>query len=179
MYQLTCSLSGKYIGETRAGTSESQPGRYDSDDIMNTYVTQKKRRRDPPWGEHFLVEHHASQSVYKSITAKILQGRRTGRDREVAESLHIRTNRLALNNSIASWAITWGAIQSCDHTFWKVDSVSHGPEANDLIPLLSDPPDIVLQTTGGTAPYRHGMCSKAVNMLYLVRTFFTSPRIFF
>ena len=44
--------------------------------------------------------------------------------------------------------------------FWKVDSVSHGPEANDLIPLLSDPPDIVLQTTGGTAPYRHGMCSK-------------------
>ena len=40
VYQLACSLSGS--------TSDGRL-RYD---IMNIYVTQKNRRRDPPWGEH-------------------------------------------------------------------------------------------------------------------------------
>ena len=97
VYQLTCTLCQKtYIGET---------GRMVRLRYNEHLRDAKNKRRDSPWGEHFLNEHRNSQPDPKSVIARIIQVCSKERDRKIAESLHIKANHPAINSNIASWAI--------------------------------------------------------------------------
>lgn len=97
VYELTCALCKKtYIGES---------GRMVRLRYNEHLRDAKNQRRDSPWGDHFSIDHPNSLPNPKSITVRILQVCTNERERKIAESLHIRDRRPALNTNIASWAI--------------------------------------------------------------------------
>ena len=97
VYQLTCTLCKKtYIGET---------GRMVRLRYNEHLRDAKNKRKDSPWGDHFSQEHQNAQPDHTTITASILQACSQDRDRKIAESLHIRERRPALNTNIASWTV--------------------------------------------------------------------------
>ena len=97
IYQLTCTLCQKtYIGET---------GRMVRLRYNEHLRDAKNQRRDSPLGDHFREDHRGIQPSPSHVTAAIIQVCKTERERKIAESLHIRDERPALNTNVASWTI--------------------------------------------------------------------------
>ena len=65
----------------------------------------KNQRIDSPLGDHFREKHSDILPNPTQVTATILQVCANERERKIAESLHIRDKRPALNTNVASWVI--------------------------------------------------------------------------